>query len=428
MSTDTIRLTVRALAGDFRREIDLQLADSVTFNEIAPEVWQLLQAPPQTLPWRLSTVAGRPIDTAAQLRDAGLDDGAVVIARPGVQAPLPELRDGAEALSALPTLPVQAASSLWCAAACLAGLLVVGPQHALWVGLALLMLVLYARSRTWVGVFAGLLCGAGAWQYVGGFVLPQLSRTGLAAGGAALALAVVVAAAFTGPAQRYRHRLVAWAVAFGLCAAGCQLHPAAGLGLAVLALSAAPGLSTRAADVRIPRLPTAGEDLDVADGVQDCSGLSALQARMVYSGILLGAVCGAVVSICAADSSWWLVLLCLAIAGAALLHALRHSHNVAAWTLHAFAALSVLGAAWHAHALLADAPLLGHGTWRTLAVVLALLCLALATASPWWARHAQAMEPTSIVWVERAEMLLLAAALPLCLQCAGVFAFIRGLG
>lgn len=52
----------------------------------------------------------------------------------------------------------------------------------------------------------------------------------------------------------------------------------------------------------------------------------------------------------------------------------------------------------------------------------------LIIVGPVWVPKVQDLEPTTMVWLERAESLAVAACLPLALQVIGVFAMIRGLG
>ena len=66
------------------------------------------------------------------------------------------------------------------------------------------------------------------------------------------------------------------------------------------------------------------------------------------------------------------------------------------------------------------------GTW-VLSVIVGLIVVAMLSV-PVWAGKLQQIEPTTIVWFERAEALALAACLPLAAHLAGLFEFIRGLG
>ncbi|HHU68445.1 MAG TPA: hypothetical protein GXZ33_11505 [Corynebacterium sp.] len=53
---------------------------------------------------------------------------------------------------------------------------------------------------------------------------------------------------------------------------------------------------------------------------------------------------------------------------------------------------------------------------------------AAALTAPLWVPRVPEVEPTTVVWWERAESLALAASLPLAAHLAGLFVLIRGLG
>ena len=60
------------------------------------------------------------------------------------------------------------------------------------------------------------------------------------------------------------------------------------VGAAVIIIAVAPGLSTMAAGLRVPQLPTAGQDLAVSDEMVDNIDERSQRAHFIYEGICLG--------------------------------------------------------------------------------------------------------------------------------------------
>ena len=60
-------------------------------------------------------------------------------------------------------------------------------------------------------------------------------------------------------------------------------------------------------------------------------------------------------------------------------------------------------------------------------IIAAFLVSATVFTAPGWVKHLTNLEPTTVVWVERAELLSIAACLPLALHLVGIFSLLRGI-
>ena len=140
----------------------------------------------------------------------------------------------------------------------------------------------------------------------------------------------------------------------------------------------------------------------------------------MHAGIVSGIACLVVPALLSVASTGdiFAQMVCLAVAGAVCLHAARHHHNVAVWALLLVVAAAVVA--------------VGISVWvglqQPFAIGVATVVGLAAAASPLWVPRIRDIEPTTMVWLERAESLAVAACLPLALQVMGVFAMIRGLG
>ena len=195
----------------------------------------------------------------------------------------------------------------------------------------------------------------------------------------------------------------------------------------VLGLALAPMLATKLSGIPIPRLPTAGQELTTTDhagartrSAEEKSLALAKRTHDVHAGIVSGIAAMVVPALLAVgtEGEIFAQMLCLAVAGAVCLHAARHHHGAAVWALLLVVAAAVIA--------------IGSSIWAGLdqpgAIGVALVVMVAASASPVWAPKVRDLEPTTMVWLERAESLAVAACLPLALQVIGVFAMIRGLG
>ncbi len=438
LGEDCVRVTVRAIAGHFHKELDVSLPVAASLDEVLPEITALMNAPTLTRPWRVVTAAGRPLDHSVPLARTRLNDGAVVLLRPLSATPAPVLRDAAEALAhSVATKPPRgiAAAGTWLGLACLAGVL--GAAFGWAWGFAAAAsagfgIHLWARQTRSLALAIVVSSAAAAGLAIGE---PRLSAMA-AALGAAGALGLLHLARLGSPTLTGATGAASLLAFLG--GAGAQLpglgNQAAAGGAAVLiaalALCAiAPTACTRLAGLRVPQLPTAGEDLADVEATQPDSERRARRARALYEGVLLG-TCAAVLPAVAllttsgygAGARGWAQLACLLFAAAVLLHCARHSADRASWAL----ALMGLGACAGVCGIAGRAGAHGDFYWPIF-LAAGLVILALATACL-WAPLVGRVEPTTRVWVERAEALALALLLPLGCHLLGLFDLIRGLG
>ncbi|MFC6147413.1 type VII secretion integral membrane protein EccD [Corynebacterium nasicanis] len=442
MSIDhVLRLTTRFQIGAYQREADVALPAGSTLGEVIPEIVTLVGAPRISRPWLATTAAGVPLDPAVPLHQTSLDHGAVVVLTPRHEGALPVIRDAAEALA---ESGAEAGARDLAAAGAVAGtaaVLLIAQEHLPWsqaLSVATLGALAVLLSRRSLRVLAGVilaLAGAAAAALVlesarpGELTAPATLGPAAFAAAGATAAALVLLIALRGVGTR---TTAATATVLGLGALGAVglFLPAhvtePGLAAAVLIVAGGvvllgqlPGLATRAAGLQVPRLPTAGQDLAVADEPAGDVDAQARRARLFHEGAALGAavLVGPAVLWTGAQGGAFVQALCTATAGAVLLHAVRHRQAMAAWAWSLTGLCACLGSAWAA----ADP---GHPAQWVLAAGIG----AAALSAPLWAERIPRLEPTAVVWWERAESLALAATPPLAAHLAGLFALIRGLG
>jgi hypothetical protein len=227
----------------------------------------------------------------------------------------------------------------------------------------------------------------------------------------------------------------------------------------VIVLATAPALTIATAGLKVPQLPTAGQDLAVSDELQPDVDDRATRAGYAYEGICCAiALClipalivlsftgtGTLVATDgtvneAGDASigsriavlfgtgltglGFVQALCVSVAGTVVMHAARHGRVLASWALMLVAMVACLTACLCAVHAIATNGL--AGAWAPTAV--AALLLAAMLSAPLWTAKMSEVEPTTIAWFERIESLTIAACLPLAAHLAGIFELIRGLG
>lgn len=433
-----LRLTVRFHVGSFQREADLALPAGSVLADLLPEIWRLCGAPKISRPWQATTAAGTVVDPAVPLHQTGLDHGDVLVLTPHHGTPAPVVRDSAESLADAPDGPpadgLAAAGSVAGCLGLVVVLLAVQPASVALAGgaLAALIILVWRRSARVLAPAAVLLAGLAAAVAVIA-VAPREPGTygwaGLAAGasgGAVLGLTMVLGAV----GIRTAAALAAGGAAGVLAAAGLFLPastdgnftaPAALVVVGGLVLAtAAPGMAMRLAGLRVPRLPTAGQDLAVSDDPPGDVDARARRALLLHEGLAVGtavAMIPALLVVGTAGGGFSLGL-CAAVAGATLLHAGRHRHAGPAWAWLSTGLAACVGVC------LAATNGSGHPVQLIIAVAVALG----GVTAPLWAHRVPELEPTAVVWWERAESLTVAATLPLGAHLAGLFTLIRGLG
>ena len=442
MSVDhVLRLTVRFQVGGYHREADVALPAGSALADVIPEIVALVGAPRISRPWQAMTAAGTTLDAAVPLHQTQLDHGSVVVLTPRHEAGAPVVRDAAEALAETADLAdpagLAAAGAVSGAAAVLAiGAALVPASQALALAAAAALSVLVLRRGTRVlapvaVVLAGLSAAAAVLEAARPEEVARPATVGLAAF-TALGAAVVVllfTVAIDGIGTRTAAASAALLGTGAVAAAGAFLPSQAaepGTASAALVLAAGvvlmgqlPGLAVRGAGLRVPRLPTAGQDLSVADEAQPDVGTRARRARELHEGAAIGSVAAMLPAlvVVGGHGGGFAQGLCVAVAGAVLLHAARHRQAAAAWSWMVGGLTACV-----CSAVAAAEP--GHPAQWAVALAVA----AAGLTAPVWAPKVPDLEPTAVVWWERAESLALAASLPLAAHLAGLFLLIRGLG
>ena len=341
------------------------------------------------------------------------------------------MRDAADALagaaeSARQVRGLDAAATFAGLAAVLLLARVFAPWPVALGAVALLALAVASIGRSRAAFAAApLLAGlaAGAWVAGDGGGDPSSLGLGVLAGliAAAVAVGVGVALGLAGSAQ------VAFTAAVcvlgGAGAAGAWLPgplapPALTVLTGVLGVMATPGAATRAAGLTVPRVPTAGEEFDRSDDYQHD-----VDARSAAAATIASAISAAIAACCVPALFWlgraggaWTFAFCLGVAAALVVYASRQHWSVPRACLTAVALSAVIAAA-------AAAAQTGHPACIAVAALAALA----AAATVAWAPRVPDVEPTTIVWFERAEIAATIAVIPLAVHLTGLFDMIRGL-
>ena len=427
----SIHVTVRIHAGQTRKEADVSLPLSSSVGEVLGELLLLVDVSPAPILWRATTAGGKAVSMTAPLDRTPLEDGSVLVLSPDAAPPAPIVRDAAEALAAdAPSTTLDGLAGIWGSAGLLAtgGLLAAALSPAIGCATAAVLALILAvwTRRGSILAAAHIAAGLAGWFFTGGTAAPTASCAGAAA---AVAIVAALAHLMRVGGVRARASAVTWCflVVIGL------LGPAPLLAGLVGLMAGAPLLTTRLAGLRVPHVPTAGQDLSVSDEVPTDNAVSARRAGQVYEGIAVGCALAGIPALAfvAMNAHTEQVVgaslaLCLCIAGGVIVHAARHARTVAAWALGlvgiaaACAAVTVVIREWQ----LVSVP--GTETWILSALAGCIVVTMLS--APLWADKLAHVEPTTIVWFERAEALALAACLPLAAHLAGLFEFIRGLG
>ena len=426
-----VRVTVRISVVAFHRDIDVTLPTSSTLSEVLPELARLVELPEVHRPWQATTAGGAVLDMHTPLYALKLHDGATVALRPQEPTPPPVVRDAADALagaaeSARQVRGLDAAATF----AGLAAVLLLARVFAPWpvalgaVALLALAVASIGRSRAAfaaVPLLAGL--AAGAWVAGDGGGDPSSLGLGVLAGliAAAVAVGVGVALGLAGSAQVAFTAAVCvlgGAGAAGVWLPGPLAPPALTVLTGVLGVMATPGAATRAAGLTVPRVPTAGEEFDRSDDYQHD-----VDARSAAAATIASAISAAIAACCVPALFWlgraggaWTFAFCLGVAAALVVYASRQHWSVPRACLTAVALSAVIAAA-------AAATQTGHPACIAVAALAALA----AAATVAWAPRVPDVEPTTIVWFERAEIAATIAVIPLAVHLTGLFDMIRGL-
>ncbi|WP_296146144.1 type VII secretion integral membrane protein EccD [uncultured Corynebacterium sp.] len=433
-----VRVTVRISAAPIYRSVDVSLPTSSTLSEVLPELARLIELP-QTAgrPWEFATAAGAPLDPHVPLHNMRLRDGQVLALRPHEPVDPPVVRDAAESLAAAAAATTRSGidTAATFAGAAAAGILTASMSAPLAgaavTALLLLVIAVAARSRA---VFPAAACAAsavcGAWvsgihdgtgtwppatDLAYGAMTACVIAAALTVGGAVLGLAGprVTSAALTSAALILAGSLAVWLPS--------PTAPYAAVVLAgIAAVMLTPSVATRAAGLRIPRVPTAGQEFGIADDYQDDVDARSDAARAITAGISVAAALCVIPAlvVLARSGGGWVFALCLCTAGALIVHASRHHGTIPRLSLGSTAMLALTCGV--------TAVAVVDGAHPALLIAAGITALTAATAALWAARVPD-LEPTTLVWLERAEAAAIIAVIPLAVKLTGIFDLIRGL-
>ncbi|GAB3072571.1 type VII secretion integral membrane protein EccD [Corynebacterium aquatimens] len=414
--------------------MDVSLPVTSTLSEILPEISRLIRLPEMSTPWEFTTAAGAPLDPHVPLKNLRLRDGQVLALRPHEPVAPPVVRDAAEALiangeDAGRRTGIEAAGSV-CGAVALGILVAALSSPLIGAGLAsAVALVVALLGRSPVVFVAGVLGAAvatGAW--VGGTVNFFSSTDGalgamtacalgafLTVGGATVGLVGPRAGAAVGTVT-----VIAGIGALGAWMPSALGLPAAVVLVALIAIMLSPAVATRGAGLQIPRVPTAGQDLNIADDYQDDVDDRARRARLLTDGISLGvALCSIPALIgCGIVGGAWVFAFGVCVAGSLIIHAARH-HALLPRIALSLTAFVAVAAACTAVARM-ESP---HPAIMVIAMFVAVAC----ASSALWAPRVPTLEPTTLVWLERAEAFAIIAVIPLAVYLTGAFDAVRSL-
>lgn len=453
-----LRVHVRVdFGGDvetIRSGTDMCLPATSSLAETLPDILSLVNAPNITVPWEGFTGAGTKIDPGKPLHTQGLTQGSVLIIAPQRPAPAMIAKDSAEALSDLSQVSPKPSGTQDAAAVAgfigLAVAFLLAPIPAVGNTWRCLLLIITAtavlswRRNSALFVSTVAFAGASAWWAVLSprdslitAVRNTVSPTDgglamLSAGAAMIAISVVLqvlrkhhlsvfSACCTTGALTVASAPGAWIFTPGFniarygwvfSVAGC------GITVALLLLAFSPTISCGFAGLKVPRLPSAGQDLSISDETPSNPDEQAQRAAHILDGMLAGLAGFMIPALCAVGISGggFNQALCITAGASVLIHAHRHYRIVAVWATWLIGLTALICCA-----IAADNQSL------PMLIIACLACTILAS-SPLWSTKISALEPTTIVWIERLESLCIAASVPLALHIAGTFILIRGLG
>lgn len=474
-NNNAIRLTVRVEVGNHKQSADLVIPASSRLAEIIDEIIAITNAPQISSPWQAVTAAGQVVPLGASLAEAHFSHGDVLVLRPKRATPAPVVRDAAECLEDLTTSvnPAVGTANLaagvgLCGLALVAlafplphGLIAPLPLRLATVVLAALAMLIITRRVLFLPIVAIGNGVIGACIVLGRGIVPSWAENTTAVGFAqswALALlvaAIAISITCVGLKSILTEPLLVTAlhtIAIGCVIAAIgttayrpgvavSLMPtwdwvvnaaAALIAVGMIVIALAPTIAIKLARVQIPVLPTAGQDLEVSDVSMAEVPHQAERARKVLDGMLIGlaiVLCPAIMAIgIMAPHSGFSFSLALSMCCALLLHAHRHrvSFNTwAIWLIAMSAAASACAAATWPFIYI-HSPALGQSPHPAL-LIFTIIIVAVSLTSPAWAQRLTTLEPTTVVWIERAELLCIAACLPLALHLVGMFSLLRGI-
>ena len=441
VATDSaLRITIRIDIPDSAYPstcIDLAVPRNSSIAEILDEVLTLADAPRISRPWQATTAAGVLIDAAQPLAHTPLTHGSTIVLSPHRDVEPPVLCDAAESfidhgttrqhtgLTTLSTL-VGIILIMCCAMSPLTGIIPLGAKFLV---VALLTLIVFTRMRSTASLFNDSPDGdsTGALAALSILCLTSVICTCLGALSFIIPFpiassqlsAVPWAGLVTAPCATALTVIACTSAAFALTSTPSSIAAATCV-IATVLVALSPWLSLRFAGLRVPQLPSAGQDFNVADIPIDNPEARASRATALLDGILIGTVACAIPAmiVLSLRGDGYTAALCAASAGAVLAHAMRHRSILALWSLWSWGMTSIAAIGLCLLFAGKNTPLLCIGALG------ALVC----TTAPLWAHHIKTLSPTTLNWLERFESLAVAATIPLAAHLLGIFSLIRGLG
>lgn len=429
---------------------DLSLPAWSSLAEILEEVLDLTGAPFISRPWVARTATGIPIDPGIPLSHTQLEQGGVLVLSPERDLPAPVIRDAAEALVELSSSTrTTGLVDLLTLTGIAATALVLGSPAAGVLGVNIRMLLLAAICTiilAWLPR-AGVLPQAGT--PVTRALLPVLI-TGLVATAAAITptpildtsylawallcaccaglLTVLILQLLFHPALLLGATLTALFLSLLTTALGAAIFraednisgPAAfTLAVSMLLISFAPNLAAAVAGLRVPTLPTAGQDLSISDNGPRDPVVAVHRAQTFYDAqiLALSTTGVALIGFTAHPGTWSSTLFACTTAVAALLHAIRQDRAIPTWSLMVLAGAAILTTIISGTRQ--------EDSWATL--IMGIIIAGITSTVAIWISRMPAPEPTTIVWLERLESLCVAATLPLALHLLDVFGMLRAM-
>jgi hypothetical protein len=465
-TNNVLRLTVRIDVENDHRCIDLAIPSSSHLSEIIDEITALAEAPLISTPWEAVTAAGQPLPLFEPLSECFLTHGDILVLRPQTEATAPVLLDAAESLAAeTTTTPLATGTALATAASGYIGLLLLAlsfptpaqihiPTAArlFLVAAACIAMVCWTRKPLFL-TLATISCGlVGVLTILGDKTTPRAAydlpaqvfafNWGLAliAGGGLAIITTLVLRILIPAATMTTALITGTSLIMGAGLGALAYHPsaltsmtpawawlvnAAGIiaALGIILLAVSPTLAIKLSGLKIPIVPSAGQDLSVSDEPADINHHhGACLAVKIHNGLIIGlaaTLSPALITIgLLAPQKGFGLALGITTAATLILHAHRHrqaANTWALWLTALAAALSCFLATFYA----------AKPHW-----LMILTCIIIATlliTAPGWADKITTFEPTTVVWLERLEALCIAACLPLALHIVGLFGLLRGI-
>ncbi|QDZ42056.1 type VII secretion integral membrane protein EccD [Corynebacterium sp. sy039] len=442
-----------------RKGHDCALPASSSLAEALPEILRLCDALESSTQWQAHTASGKPIDLFTPLVHTGLEHGAIIVLSPQEQYFSPISKDAAEALADYAQTISTAHLQHTLVTALYGGFL----AFALFVFLLPIPIAPFSRLLA-VGLCGLSLC---SWKHTSSLLtfsclstaigvfsiliqekifLISAPHAGLAVLLASLSALLCIGIAIVAGKIHITHAAAVASFFFLMAgsspAAFLVLSPfdaaphalpwlrnicALGLGNALITTMYTPNIAMLVAKIRIPRLPSAGQDLSLSDEentIDDANNCANAidNAHALVAGITIGT--SVFICICALSLSFYAdsfsQALTTTLGLALLLHAHRFISAITTWAMW-LSGLSCLLSSIHATQF--ENPI---SMVAAIIPVLVIICFSLYSLRS--KQRDLYFQPTTIVWLERCESLSIAACLPLCAHLAGVFSFIRSLG